>query len=458
MNTPFPFDGMLAFAFLSALLVAGIGLRARIGFFQRFLVPSCLIGGLLGLGLMHAKLLALEASTLESFAYHFFNISFISVGLTADDGEHLRRDQGHRLKGPAWMALVQGLTFPLQAVLGGAGVLLLGVFGLELFPTFGFLVPLGFNEGPGQALSIGKVWESAGFANGATIGLAFATLGYFFAFFVGVPLVNRGIRGGRATFGSRKLSRDFLTGVSAPGAPRESAGSLTLNSGNAETMAFQAALVGCVYGLTYLLIGLLGTLVPADAAKILWGFFFFFGLIVALAVKWVMSRMGVFYLVDAGVQRRITGWSVDFLLVATVAAIELKIVWDYILPIGLMALASGIATTALVVACGRRLPAYGLERTAAIFGVVTGTVACGLLLLRVLDPDFKTPVAYELAVMNVLSLPVIGVCTLLTNGPLWWGWPLWLTILVFAAIMAASLALMKLMGFLSRTTTVEPRA
>ncbi len=456
MHTPFPFDGMLAFAFLSVLLVVGIGLRARVGFFQRFLVPSCLIGGLLGLGLMHSRMFALEASTLESFAYHFFNISFISVGLTADNSDDLRRDQGHKLKGPAWMALVQGLTFPLQAILGGAIVLLLALFGLELFPTFGFLVPLGFNEGPGQALSIGKVWETAGFANGATIGLTFATLGYFFAFFVGVPLVNRGIRSGRATFGPRKPPRDFLTGVFPPEAARESAGSLTLHSGNAETMAFQAALVGCVYGITYLFIVFLGALVPADAAKILWGFFFFFGLFFALITKWVMTRLGVHYLADAGVQRRITGWSVDFLLVATVAAIELKIVWDYILPIGLMGLVSGISTTALVVFCGRRLTAYSLERTAAIFGVVTGTVACGLLLLRILDPDFKSPVAYELAVMNVISLPVIGVCTLLTNGPLWWHWPLWLAILVFAGVMAVSLILMKLLGFLDATPAAKP--
>ena len=119
MDTPFPFEGMLAFAFLSALLVAGVALRARIGFFQRFLVPSCLIGGLLGLALMHTRTLGLQAATLESLAYHFFNISFISVGLTADESDARRRDGGRGLAGPAWMALVQGLTFPLQAVLGG---------------------------------------------------------------------------------------------------------------------------------------------------------------------------------------------------------------------------------------------------------------------------------------------------------------------------------------------------
>jgi glutamate:Na+ symporter, ESS family len=456
MNTPFPFDGMLVFAFLSALLLAGVGLRARVGFFQHFLVPSCLIGGLLGLVLMHSGLLHMEASSIEAVAYHFFNISFISVGLTRDDNGGEQVAKTGMLKGPAWMALIQGLTFPMQAALGGLLVILLGWFGVGLFPTFGFLVPLGFNEGPGQALSIGKVWEGVGFADAATIGLTFAAVGYFCAFFIGVPLVNRGIRKGRATFGPRQLPRDFLTGILNGKATAESAGRLTLHSGNAETLAFQAALVGGVYGLTTLVIAAIGRLLPADVSGMLWGFFFFFGLGVALMVKGVMKRLNIDRLVDAGVQRRITGFSVDYLIVATVAAIQLKIVWDYWLPISMMALVNGIFTTLLVVYFGRRLSMYSLERTAAIFGVVTGTVSCGLLLLRIVDPDFKTPVAYEIAVMNVFALPVVGGCTVLVNGPLWWHWPLWLAIVVFAGIAVIALILMKLLGLLDGAPAIEP--
>ena len=455
MNTPFPFDGMLAFAFLSVLLLVGVGLRSRVGFFQRFLVPSCLIGGVLGLVLMHTGIHGIDTATIEAIAYHFFNISFISVGLTRDDNDREHNAKTQMIKGPAWMALMQGLTFPMQAVLGGLLVILLGWFGLELFPTFGFLVPLGFNEGPGQALSIGKVWEGVGFADAATIGLTFAAVGYFFAFFVGVPLVNRGIRGGRATFGPRRLPRDFLTGILDQQGTAESAGRLTLHSGNAETLAFQLALVGCVYGITYGIIAFLCGLLPADVAGMLWGFFFFFGLGVALLVKWIMARLNIHYLADAGVQRRITGFSVDYLIVATVAAIELKIVWEYLLPISLIALVNGVMTTLLVVYFGRRLSAYSLERTAAIYGVVTGTVSCGLLLLRIVDPDFKTPVAYEIAVMNVFSLPVVGGCTVLVNGPLWWGWPLWAAILVFVGIMAVALTLMKLLGLLNGAPPAE---
>lgn len=456
MSPPYAFDTMLVLAFLSVMLLCGVILRARVAFLQAFLFPSCLIGGVLGLISLHAGLVSIDNAAVETLAYHFFNISFISVGLTREGRDKATGPDGRKLRGAGWMALMQGMTFPLQAVLSSALVLLLGAAGIALFPTFGFLAPLGFNEGPGQALSIGKVWESMGFAHGATIGLTFAAAGYFCSFFVGVPLVNRGIRRGRAAFGFRHLPPEVVTGVLPREAAAVSAGRLTLHSGNTDTLAFQMALVGMVYGLTYGLVRLLGTLMPEDAAAMLWGFFFFFGLGVALLVRKGMQALGVDHLADSGIQRRITGWSVDYLIVATVAAIELQIVWQYGVPIGLIAVANGILTTCLVVWFGRRLTTFSLERTAAIYGTVTGTVSCGLLLLRICDPDFRSPVAMELALMNVLVLPVVGGCTVLVNAPLWWGWSIGLTMAVFTGIFCLSFGAIVWLGHWGADTPATP--
>jgi ESS family glutamate:Na+ symporter len=148
------------------------------------------------------------------------------------------------------MALVQGSTFGLQAAVCGLLILIFRLVGLELFPTFGFLLPLGFEEGPGQALSFGKVWEGLGFEHAATIGLTFATIGFGFAFFVGVPLVNRGIRKGLAVHSSNNLTKSVLTGIVPTNMPKESAGRLTLHPSNVDSLAFQAAMVGLVYLLT----------------------------------------------------------------------------------------------------------------------------------------------------------------------------------------------------------------
>jgi ESS family glutamate:Na+ symporter len=455
MQIPFPFESMLTFGALAIMLLAGVLLRAKVSFFQRFLIPSCLIGGTLGLILMNLDLIKLSASNLETFAYHFFNISFISVGLTRTENQGAALHPSKSIfKGSLWMALTQSTVFPLQAIIGGLLVIVFGGVGLKLFPTFGFFAPLGFNEGPGQALSFGKVWEGLGFEHAATIGATFAAIGYFFAFFVGVPLVNRGIRKGLAAQGRRELPHDFVTGVMDRKQEPKSAGTLTMHSANVDTLAFQAALVGLVYVVTYGFIKILGGFLAPDVAAILWGFFFFFGLIFAFVTRWVMTKIGVNHLIDIGIQRRVTGWSIDFLIVSTVMAIQLQTVWNYAVPILAISITSGVLTTVAVVFLGKRLWSYNLERTVAIYGTVTGTVSCGLLLLRIADPEFKSPAVIEVAVMNVIMLIPLAPYLILVNAPVWWDWSVALTVVVFCGAMVLSLILLKVLKTVAEAQTI----
>jgi len=155
--------------------------------------------------------------------------------------------------------------------------------------------------------------------------------------------------------------------------------------------------------------------------------------------------MGVGHLLNAGIQRRITGWSVDYLIVATIMAIQVVVVWKYIVPISVMALTSGILTTMVVFYFGKRLWSYNLERTVAIYGLVTGTVSSGLLLLRITDPEFKSPVAVELGIVNLFAIPVVMGGSILVNAPLWWNWSVGLTVMVFSVIMLAALVLLKVL-------------
>mgnify|MGYP001815708585 CR=1 FL=1 len=447
MNIPFEFEPMLIFGWMSAMLLAGVFLRARIRFFQNYLIPSCLIGGLLGLILETVGVIRFPSESWESFAYHLFNISFISVGLTTGSAaeEQTPKDKGY-FKGSFWMCLTMTSCFGLQAALGGILVLVFGLLGSDLFPTFGFLVPMGFEEGPGQALSFGKVWEGIGFEHGATIGLTFAAVGFLFSFFVGVPLANWGLRKGLANQEGGRLPPEFITGIYSTNEQGEAAGNLTTHSANIDTLAFHVALIGLVYALTYVFTLLLAKVVATfapDVAAMLWGFFFFFGLVIAFLVKLAVQKSGAGHLLDGGVQRRLTGWSVDFLIVATIMAIQLVVVWKFIVPIAAMALACGIATTLLTVYLGKRLWSYNLERMVAIYGVVTGTVSSGLLLLRIVDPEFKTPVAVEIGIMNLIMVPIVLGSGILVNAPLWWGWSVGMTVLVFAGIMAVALVLLK---------------
>jgi glutamate:Na+ symporter, ESS family len=441
MTTPFPFEPLVAFGFLSTMLIAGVLFRATIPVFQKILFPASLIGGLLGLFFINFDFVSINTETVKAFAYHFFNISFISVGLTPSEvveKKESKKKSNDKIifKGSLWMALVQAVTFPAQALIGSIFVFLFIAGGKTLFKTFGFLLPLGFNEGPGQALSFGRVWETAGFADASTIGLAFATIGFFFAFFVGVPIAN--IRLKKEKYRMEKPPLFLSTGILQKGERPGSAGGVTIHSSNLDTLAFHFSQVGLVYMVTYFFLLFASSFLPPGTANMIWGFFFIFGLIFAIIFRLLINISPFSHLLDAPIQRRVTGFSVDYLIVSTGCAIELLILETYIAPILLISLTGGAITTLIVFTLGSKLSDYGLERSIAIYGVVTGTVSSGLMLLRIVDPELKTPVAQEIGFMNIFAVPVVGGLTCLINAPLWWGWSLLSTCLVFFLVLSTA--------------------
>ena len=449
MDTPFPFEAVLVFGIMGVMLLIGMLFRASVKFFQGFLIPSCFIGGVLGLILISLGVIDVSTSLLETFAYHLFIISFISLGLTTNINQKQDLTVKSPIKGALWIGLVSGVVMAMQGIIGALFVFLFNSAGYNLNPIFGFLSPLGFTQGPGQALSVGKVWEEFGFENAATLGLSFAVLGFAFAFFIGVPLVNWGIRKGFSSQTPKSLSPEFLKGIMQKESKKEIAGELTTHSGNIDTMAFHAALVGLVYILTYLLIIAVGTLISEDVAKSLWAFFFFFGMIIALLLKFFINKIGLGHLLDPGVQRRITGWSVDFLIISTIMAIQVVIVWEYIVPILVIGLATGILTTLVVIYLGRRTWSYSFERTMVAYGITTGTASVGLLLLRIADPEFETPVGLELGIQAIFASPFVLGYMILMHAPLWWNWSVESVVLIYAGAMLFAFILLKLFKFIS---------
>jgi len=437
MNPPFPFEVILMFAFLSTMLLIGVLVRGKVKLVQKYLFPSSLIGGIVGLIIVNGKWFDIDPKIFEAFAFHFFNISFISIGLTPTTAEEQlnKAESKDSILGALWMALVQGVTFPIQAVIGGLFVILLGVFSYNLNDAFGFLLPLGFNEGPGEALSFGKVWETMGFQNAATVGISFATIGFLFAFFVGVPLVNWGIRKGLAKSGKDgELPQEFLKGFYSKDKEESIKMKSTMHPANVESLAFQFALVGLVYGVTYIFTILFAKVLPPDIGKMVWGFFFLFGMVFAILIRKVLSLFKVEHLLNVPLQRQITGFAVDYLIVATGSAIQIAVVSQFLLPITLISVTGGILTVFIILYYGKRLQSYNMERIAAIFGTVTGTVSTGLLLLRIVDPEFKTPVAREIGYMNIFAVPVIGTLTFVINGTFWWHLSTLVMTLIFLGI------------------------
>ena len=242
-------------------------------------------------------------------------------------------------------------------------------------------------------------------------------------------------------------SVDFIRGIISKDQEKANAGFETTHPANVDVVSFHFALVGVAYIATYGLVNVLTSILPSDIAKMFWGFFFFFGLLVAILIRLVIKKLDLDYLVDRDIQKRITGWSVDFLIVATIAAIELAIVWTYILPISFISFITGIATVLVVFYLGKRMwQRYTIERIAGIYGTVTGTVPSGLLLIRILDPEFRTPAAIDLGLTSIFAAPFILSGLLLVNAPVLYGWSVEMTILVFVGMLGISLLLIRLFG------------
>lgn len=444
MNVPFDMSYFLAFGFIGICIFVGVFLRAKVPFFQRFLVPSCMIGGILGMITLNLDLIGLDEKLFHAIAYHFFIISFVSIGLTravTADGEASRGKEIAR--GAFWMGMINGASMASQALIGSILVLLFGVFGLAIPLQFGLFLPLGFTQGPGQALAIGKAWEAAGVIDAVTIGLAFSAIGFVFALFVGIPIVNWGIRRGHSKLGKIELPQYFRRGLYREEEVSEPTGVMTTHSGNVDSLAFQAAAVGIAYLLTYL-----GYMTAERFTGALqsstWGFFFFFGMLSGIVIKVIMGRVGAGYLLNPTTQTRITGFSVDILVTATLISVRLSVVWDNIVALLIITIVGGIWTTFMVFYFGRRMNVLGFERMCVQYGVNTGTVSTGLLLLRVVDPQYKTGVALETGLYSIFAMPfILGVMLVIVFSP-GWGLTIYQQMGIYAGFFVLALLLMKI--------------
>jgi ESS family glutamate:Na+ symporter len=94
---------------------------------------------------------------------------------------------------------------------------------------------------------------------------------------------------------------------------------------------------------------------------------------------------------------RISGLAFDLMIVAGIASIDFADLSGLWVPFLLMAVGGGVSTFFyLRWLCARVYPDYPEEGFVSMFGMLTGTISSGVLLLRPLDPNFETPAANNL--------------------------------------------------------------
>ena len=114
-------------------------------------------------------------------------------------------------------------------------------------------------------------------------------------------------------------------------------------------------------------------------------------------------------LIDHGQMQRLSGASLDFLVVSAVSTIKLSVVVANWAPLLVLVIFGTAWSVLMVVWLAPRLyPNAWFERAIAEFGQSLGVTATGLMLLRTVDPENRTAAAASFGYKQLIHEPFMG--------------------------------------------------
>ena len=438
--------GLISFAILIAYY-----LYRRINILRKTMMPVAVAGGFMLLAARYMGL-RLNEALLESVVYHFLALGFIASAFRVTQKDNKAAGDHTGLRSGAIIVS----TYLLQGILGlGISLLLSYTLMPGLFRASGMLLPMGFGQGPGQANNVGTMLEGAGFAGGRSFGLSIAAMGYLVACSVGVIMLNV-LRRRKAIQPPPESSQETVAEDRAFSMPV-----------SLDVLSLQAAGVITIYLATYWVTrGLtegLSALLPRASATItplIWGFNFILGSALAMLARALMQRFGRKATADTirhknEILSRISGVCFDYMVVAGIASIRLEDIRGLWVPFLLMTLLGGALTWYyLSLVCKRVYPDYYSQGLIAMFGMLTGTISSGVLLLREIDPALSTPAANQLLIGSgfaiILGAPMLVLISIAAQSDLL----TWISLGIMLVYFEAMLALI-LLGGKSRAVKTE---
>jgi len=315
-------------------------------------------------------------------------------------------------------------TYIIQAILGLSITLALS-FVLGNWAASGMLLPMGFGQGPGNAYTWGLTYETAtaypAFENGASFGLSVAALGFVAASIGGVIYLQYIRRKGGNVIGQKDkepVLEDFTDKGEIP--VTDSLDKVSIQFG----LVFLAYLMAYLFskGVTVLLDNA-GGFLENTVKPLLWNFNFLVAMMFVAIIKGVLNfgrKKGVIHreYINNFMMNRISGFLFDVMVVASIAAINLEAFThhEFIIPLLAICVAGGVVTYFYVrFVCRKLFPDYQDEQFLVFYGMLTGTNCTGYILLREVDPFYKTPASRNLIFQNLWAI-VFGAPMLLTMG------------------------------------------
>ena len=393
-------NAVVIFSILSVLLIVGKFLRVRIPILQRLYLPSSVVGGILGLVLLTAFPNAVSGDVVRGMRLmpgFLINVIFATLFL----GVALPKMQDFASSVFSQLTLAQIVVWGQYVVgIGLCGFVLMPAFGVH--PAFGNLLELGFEGGHGTVGGMSQAFSAKDWSDGIALGYTVATAGMIIGIVLGMALVNWAYRKGLVKtvrpFSARNLAE--RRGIHLR-RRRPSAGQQTVAADSVDSLAWHVAIVGAS-----VLIGWgLWHLVP------LRGFPLFPLCMIGGVILQAVARLArVDLLIDRVQMERISGAALDFLALSAIATIEISVVVANWMPLAIMIVGGIVWTTFATLFFGPRLfKESWFERAIAEFGQATGVTATGLLLLRTVDPEGKTPASASFAGKQLLHEPAMNL-------------------------------------------------
>ena len=411
---------MIQLGLLLLFLMLGNTLRRKIPLFRNCLIPTALLGGamLLAVNVFCKQILSfslVDNRLMQVITYHCLAIGFAAMSLKTEKSTH----KTSRAQVVEFGAL-QGGTYMLQAFigLGITIVLFLMTQGGQQVISYicGLILPLGFGQGPGNALS----WDinftnisATQFAGNGSFGLSLASIGFLVASVFGVLHINISKKRGTLKVRDARPAGEVVDQTNPDG-------NEIPDSESVDKFTLQVGFVALAYALSFGFMCLLGVL-SDFTNSIAWGFNFLWASLSAMLIRFVVKRLRRGKLMSREYinnyqMDRISGFSFDLMIVAGVAAIEINDIKSYLLPIVILSIAGTLVTYFYIRRVSREcFRGFEHEFFLMSFGTLTGTASNGMILMKEVDPGLRTPTSSLYVLSNFPGMIMIAPLLLLLS-------------------------------------------
>lgn len=408
-------------AIASLLILLGQWIRAKVTPAQQFFLPSSLIAGFLGLlgGKYFLNVLPFS-DNIGSYAGVLTVIVFAAVGMA---GFHFGSG-GAKAEMARLGSYFCYKTFALSiqvCIPVAFSILVISTLFPEINYGFGLLLVAGFNGGHGTAAAVGNTFSRIGFPEAVDLGMTVATVGILAGVFGGLLFIKWATRRGYTEYikDFRYISGELRTGL-IPSGGREELGSKTIANVALDPLAWHLALVLVPCGAGYLLNKWIFKTTAIDLPT------FTVAFLLAIALFLVLKQVGVYEYVDTRLFDRLSGATTDYLVFFGVASIKVPVVVAYAWPLLLLLLCGLLVVFATMRYGGPLMNKESwFERSIFVFGYATGVFAIGFVLLRIVDPTYRSKTITDTAIVGPFNTP-LEIFTwsfapyMLMNGQHWW--------------------------------------